>query len=234
MKYLYTPTEGLGFDSVSIVSLTRDDDVEPGVNVVYAKDGVETIIHISAQHILECCGEQSFKDCSTYYAVFENGGFTFINKFAETFYTKQTGIEYIRSANKVVPVQVYIPFASSTLEGATVRVSGPGVPTLDGEPLDSSLAIEANQESFTNCLWSLVPRVTAPAQSASPVTVQLTLNGTPIRKSGVSIVAKTSDGVIATSVETNEDGKAEFNAASGSVIEFGFRYYSNMASTTVL
>jgi hypothetical protein len=60
------------------------------------------------------------------------------------------------------------------------------------------------------------------------------LNGQPLRKAGVSIVAKTSDGVITTSVETNEDGKAEFTASSGSVVEFGFRHYSNMASTQVL
>ena len=237
MNFLYTPSGMMDFTGVSIQTLTNDDPSLCGAKVTYKKDDESEIyIDICPATILSFTGETSIKDCSTYYVVLnrDGSGFNLVNKFAETFYTKQSGIQYIRSNNINVPMQIYIPFATSNLDEATLRVSGPGTITLDGEPLDESLVIPASQENFTECLWSLVPRVSAPSQSASPVQVQLTLNGQPLRKAGVSIVGKTSDGVIGTSVQTNADGVAEFSAASGSVVEFGFRYYSNMTSTTIL
>lgn len=234
MNVLYTQFDFTGFDSVAIETVSRDEPELSGLSINYMNGDVATTVFIDAQTIFRATGESSFKDCSTYYVVFENGGFSVINKFAETFYTKQSGIEYIRAINKVVPVQIYIPFASNSLEGATVRVCGPGVPTLDGVPLDSSLEVPATQEAFTDLMWKLVPKVSAPAESSSPVRAQLMLDGQPLQKAGVSIVAKTSDGLVTTSVQTDENGIAEFVASPGSTVEFGFRYYSNMASTTVL
>ena len=234
MEFLYTQSPILNYTSVEIEVVERDEPELSGANIKYINAEGETNVFISAKAIFDNTGETSFKDCSTYYVVFENGGMTIVNKFAETFYTKQNGLQYIRSNNVTVPVQIYIPFAGTDLSGSTIRVAGPGVPMVDGEDLDSSKEVEATQEAFTECLWKLVPSVIAPATSTSPVPVQLTLDGKPLRKSGVNIVAKTSDGVIATSVQTDAEGKAEFNAASGSVIEFGFRYYSNIASTSVL
>jgi hypothetical protein len=234
MEFLYTTSAILNYTSVEIEVVERDEPELSGANIKYINAEGETNVFISAKAIFDNTGETSFKDCSTYYVVFANGGMSIVNKFAETFYTKQNGLQYIRSNNVTVPVQIYIPFASSDLSGATIRVSGPGVPTLGGEELDASKKVEATQEAFTECLWKLVPRITAPATSASPVSVQVTLDGQPLRKAGVKVVCKTADGVVSSSQDTNAQGVATFTADSGSTVEFGFRYYSNMASTQVL
>lgn len=234
MNILYTPADILDFNSVEIEVITSEQPNLSGVSIKYRKDDKETTIFICAQSIFDATGETSFKDFSTYYVTLVPNGINIINKFAETFYTKQTGIQYIRANNMLVPVQIYVPFAASDLSEATIRVAGPGVPLLNGEKMSVDKEVPATQEAFTKCLWSLLPSIVSPETSTSPINVQLTLNGLPLRRSGVGIVGKVSGELIVTTNLTDENGVASFAAAPGSTIEFGFRYYSNITRTKVI
>lgn len=235
MKLLYTPTNSFSFNEYNVESHKNADGAVDGITVVYIGEGNSIAIRVTAETILNNTLESSFQDCSSYYVAFNEGatGFTFINKFAETFYTKQGGTEYLRSRNMQVPIQIYIPWASKTLDEATIRVCGPNVPNFDGTPLTADLCIEATAENFQLISRKLLPSLKSPDISESPVKVQLLLDGAEHARAGVLVVAKLESSLVSTSALTDENGVATFEAPAGATVEFGFKYYSNITKTLV-
>ena len=235
MNILYTQTNDFGYDSYSVSTIPDDSGKPIGVLVTYVKDGQAMSIPVLPEHIMSHTGESVFQDNSSYYGAFlGEGRFAFINKRIETFYTKHNGHEYGRLLNIQVPIQIYIPWAGATLEDATIRVCGPGVPEFDGVPMDESKRVETNSAAYEAVAMKTLPRLEAPPTSTSPVRVQLTLDGAPHARAGVKVVAQLDGSLITTSALTDENGIATFTAAPGDLVQFGFRHLTNVARTRIV
>lgn len=228
MDIFYTIAEAGLFQSASVA------DIPGGVRVTLNSGASSIDIDITAAEIFAKTAEKSFKDCSTYYVCMygpDDANYTIVNKFAETLYTKQTGHEFVRATGRYVPIQVYVPFGGTSLEGATVRVIAQSPASYKGATLAASKEVDCTAEAFTAFAWQVLPKVSAPASASGTVNVQLTLNGQPLAKPGITIYGKSPDGFRVYSATTNNSGVATFMGDSGDTIEFGFRFFSNMAST---
>lgn len=229
MEIFYTIDENGLFDNASVT------DIPGGVRVSLSAGSAEPLnIDITAAEIFAKTAESSFKDCVTYYvcvAGTNDDGYQIVNKFAETIYTKQTGHEFVRASGRYVPIQVYIPFEGSSLDGATVRVIAKNPATYNGAVVPASKEVECTAAAFTAFAWRTLPRVSAPASASGTVNVQLELNGEPLSKPGVKVYGKSPDGFRTYSATTNSNGVATFMGESGDTIEFGFRFFTNMANT---
>lgn len=173
------------------------------------------------------------------YVVADENGFIepFYNKMANSFNTKASGYAHIRNKNKHGIGQIYIPFADSSIDDCSVRITY-------GEEHGYISNIEINDEvtDFGKFFDDVSPTLTASKEAGGSIKVQLTdSKGTSIKKAGVKLYAKTDGGqLVFNEKTTKEDGSASFKllttgfeAGDEATVEFGFKWSSNLARVKV-
>lgn len=161
----------------------------------------------------------------------------FYNKMAESSLIKSSGYDHVRKKNKHVIGQIYIPFADSTIDEASARITY-------GEELGFLCNVEFTRdvEDFGAFFNEVSPTLVSEQVADGRIKVQIVDNaGNPISKAGVKIYAKTDGGqLVFNERTTNASGTAYFKllttgfeASDEATVEFGFKWVSNLARTKV-
>lgn len=170
-----------------------------------------------------------------------------IFKMVETNPTKMGGVEFIKYKSSQIVGQIYIPFKDSSDDEYAIRLN---VKDEDAskllELIPNAVEVENTEEAFKEFYYANSPRLkvvnTSNAGEWTKIKVQLTLNGNNVSKGDVRIFAKSASGYIANrEVYTDANGTAEFKVlpygleqGESMKAEFGFKYYSNLASKDVV
>jgi hypothetical protein len=236
MNFYYSLDPNSQLEAVSIedIEAQPENNIEKGWRITFQRGDSELHIYVNAKVLLNACGETEFKDCTTYYAVLDNDGHYFVNKFVETLYTKQSGTQYTRAIGKYVPVQIYVPFAGTTLDEATIRVVSKTPAVYNGEEIESTRRVGITPDALTGFLWKTVPTLSVGTTSTSPVSVQVMLDNQPLQRAGIKVYGRTSNGSKHYSGETDQNGVALLHGEPGEIIEIGFKYYTNMVQTKIM
>lgn len=161
----------------------------------------------------------------------------FYNKMADSFLTKASGYAHIRTKNIACIAQIYIPFADSPMDECSVRL------TYNEEyGYECNKVIDMDVDDFGKFFNDVSPTLSASKESDGSIKVQITdAKGTPIKKAGVKLYAKTDGGqLVFNEKTTKEDGSATFKllttgfeAGDEATVEFGFKWSSNLARVKV-
>jgi hypothetical protein len=177
-----------------------------------------------------------------------NNLFKPIFKTIETYQTKMGGMEFIKyTVTKNHVGQIYVPFKDSSDDEYAIRlnIKEEDVSKLL-ELVPDAVEVANTEEAFKEFYYSNSPSLkvvdTSDAGEWTKIKVQLTLAGNNVSKSDVRVFAKSSSGYIANrEVYTDANGTAEFKVIpygleQGEIMkaEFGFKYYSNLASKDVV
>jgi len=173
------------------------------------------------------------------YILADDNGFIepFYNKMAQSFSIKASGYIHTNTKNKHAIGQIYIPFADSSIDDCSVRITY-------GEEYGYISNVEITEEviDFGKFFNDVSPTLTATKQSDGSIKVQITDSFmTPIQKPGVKIYAKTDGGqLVFNEKTTKEDGSATFKLLTTgfepgeeATVEFGFKWSSNLARVKV-
>jgi len=157
----------------------------------------------------------------------------FYNKMAESYWVKASGYDHARKLDKHVIGQIYIPFRDALISECSARITY-------GEEAgyQSNVEIKEVVRDFGAFFSSVSPALKAVATESGDIEVSLiNAQSKPIRREGIKIYAKTDAGFLPF-VErlTNSEGKALFRymplgllAGEAAVVEFGFKWSSNLA-----
>jgi hypothetical protein len=161
----------------------------------------------------------------------------FYNKMAESYATKDSGYKHILKQGKHTIGQIYIPFADATIDECSVRITY-------GEEFGYKSNVEITEEvtDFGKFFDDVSPTLKATKESNGAIKVQVTDSlGSPIKKAGVKLYAKTDGGqLVFNEKTTNSEGNASFKlltagfeASDEATVEFGFKWSSNLARVKV-
>ena len=193
-------------------------------------------------------GPKEISDCSNFYLNIDSsaGKLVLLNKYAETFATKNNGYVYGRQTGDYSLAQIYIPYANSGIEEWAVRVNSnadfDATGNLDVDPHIYGRGLDEFEFIVGKSLPALrVSSKQSNADGTVSITVQLTKDGNDVQRSGVRVIAKSDSGYIAIrDQETDANGQVVFSArrldlsaSDQMVAEFGFKYKTNVVNCEV-
>lgn len=217
---------------------------------VEINDDVESMVGWTVELTKEClnryCGQQELAEGANIYLVLEpnSGHYYFFNKLARSYNTKADGSRFASQSNITVAAQIYIPYVNSPVEEWSWRINC-RAGAKNTFPADA-VKIEASQQSFHNFSLKVMPSLrihnVKRKSEHTEVTVQLTQNGKDVARAGVRVFANATCGYInKAESHTDEAGRVTFKAQrllldtnDEMVAEFGFKFFTNICSTTIV
>jgi hypothetical protein len=203
---------------------------------------------IDKQFIVKNIGAKAFVEATHVYIRIDatTGALTAVrNKLADTWVDKGTGSTYMANARDILLAQVYIPFADTPESDWVIRINCN--PNLENQLPGVLGTVGWTPQEMHDFALKVYPSVLVDDPQAQPdggelISVHLTDNlGAPLAKQGVRIFAKASAGYVNKSeAYTDQQGRAIFKArrldlesADQMVVEFGFKFLSNVGSVHV-
>lgn len=223
--------------------IARDEEE---IVIYFTEETRDGCLRLNPEKLLEQfpVGERERADCVNFYITGKDKNLYLINKYADTYYTKADGHVFGEQLNQPIYGQVYIPFADSPLDEWAVRLNSNTDITFDRSLAVSVPTIPKTTEGFTSVVNEVLPALRVTRQSQPDengkyqITVQVTLDGADMMRSGVRIFAKSASGYIPVREKhTNIQGQAVFDAYrlglaadEPMLTEFGFKFRTNLAT----
>ena len=236
MNLAYTVCPELGY-TTSIRILPT------GVEVSAVSGDVQIMTSLTEQSVRSHFSTRQWTEAINIYLIanWERRQITLSSKMSDTFFTKETGFDYVRQRNVQVLGQLYVAFGDTPFTQWWLRVNR----SEEQDPIPEALEIDCSLEAFHDFAYSIFPSLrvvdTKTIDGGKQLTLQLMAGENALPKSGVRVFAKTASGYLPkTESITDAQGKVSFKALrlglDGADLmrpEFGFKWVSNLISADV-